>query len=144
MPLSQSAVQAVYDFGAPNVADAVLGWRVRANQGGKLRLKFERAVQDQSENPGNLTVSVQVAPALSTGQPGTFVATTAGANLEAITNEVVGLGQSKSYEILLRANVDRFVLVKASGGCRAQCIMDSDMTLDLWRTDDGNVDLTHV
>lgn len=144
MPKSQIAHQATYDFNAPATADTVLGFRVRANQGGKVRLKFQRAVSDQSENPGNMTFSVQVAPALNTGEPGTFIATTAAANLEAITNEVVGLGQDKSYEILLRANVDRFMLVKASGGVRAQLIMDSDMILDQWRTSQGKPALTEV
>jgi len=144
MPLTQVATRAVFDFGAPVTADAMLGFRVRANQGAKVRLKFERAVQDQSENPGNMTFSVQVAPAQASGEPGTFIATTAALHLEAITNETLGLGQSKSYEILLRPNVDRFMLVKAAGGCRVQLIVESDRILDQWRSLGGNVALTHV
>jgi len=142
MPLTRIK-PAVYDIGAPATADAEIGWKVRANMGGKIRIKVERAVQDQGEATGNMTFSVQVAPATA-GQPGTFVATTAGANLEAITNEVVGMGQSKSYEILIRPNVDRFVLFKASGGCRAQVIVEHDDIMDLWQTDDGKTTLVHV
>lgn len=144
MPMTQTAKQSTYDIGAPNTADAMIGWRTRKNRGGKVRIKVERAVQDQSENPGNMTFSVQVAPAQADGTPGTFIATTAALNLEAITNETVGLGQSKSYEILIGANRDAFVLFKASGGCRAQVHIEHDDLLDNWQTDDGLPKLTHV
>lgn len=144
MPLTQTATTSTYDIGAPATANAVLGWRVRKNRGGKIRIKVERAVSDQDQNPGNMTFSVQVAPALASGQPGTFIATTSARNLEAITNEVVGLGQSKSYEILLGANVDAFVLLKAAGGCRAQVLVEHDDLLDNWNTDDGMTTLVEV
>lgn len=144
MPMTQTAVQSTYDIGAPNTADAMLGFRVRKNRGGKIRIKVERAVQDQSENPGNMTFSVQVAPATAAGEPGTFIATTSAANLEAITNEVVALGTGKSYEILLRPNVDAFMLFKAAGGCRAQVLIEHDDLLDLWRTTAGLSNLTQV
>lgn len=146
MPKSQVAAQAVYDFNAPNTADAVIAWRVRNNQGGKVRLKFTRPVTtpDPAADSRTLTVSLQVAP-LSAGAPGTFIATTAANNIAAVTNETITQqGIERSFEILLRPNVDAFLLVKASGGCRGQVIIDSDVGLDLWRSSGGLPAVTHV
>lgn len=144
MPANQVASKSNYDLGAPGVANAMLGWRVRKNRGGKVRVLVTRDVQDQTEATGNATFSIQVAPALATGLPGTFIATTAALNLEAVTNEVVGLGQTKSYEILLGANRDAFMLIKAAGGCRMQVQLEHDDMLDLWNTTAGLPALTEV
>lgn len=144
MPSNQVASKSNYDIGAPATANAMLGWRVRKNRGGKVRLLVTRDVQDQTENPGNMTFSVQVAPAQASGQPGTFIATTAALNLAAVTNEVVGLGQTKAYEILLGSNRDAFVLFKASGGCRAQVQIEHDDLLENWNTSGGLPALTEV
>ena len=144
MPMTQVASKSNYDVGFPATADAVLGWRVRPNRGGKITIKVERAVSDQSQDPGDATYSVQVAPAQASGEPGTFIATTAALNLEAVTNATVGLGQSKTHEILVRPNVDRFVLLKGAGGCRVQVQIEHDDLLDQWRTSAGMPALTQI
>lgn len=153
MPQTQSAVRGVYDFSAPSVEGVTdIGFRVRNNRGGKVQLRFENPItntgaDNASFNPNeakDMTVSVQVAPALASGLPGTFVATTAAANLEAVTDEVVGPGQFKDFTILLRPGLDVFVLVTSSGGTRGQLIVTGDDLWDRWRTEDGLVDLTAV
>lgn len=143
MPANQVASKSHYDIGAPATANAMEGWRVRKNRGGKVRVLVTRDVMDPPES-GNVTFSMQVAPAQASGQPGTFIATTSGNNLEAITNEVVGPGQTKSYEILIRPNIDAFVLFKCSGGARVQLQLEHDDLLDKWNTVAGLPALTEV
>lgn len=159
MPSTQTALRAVYDFGAPSVEGIVLGFRVRNNAGGKLELLVENPISSRPATPGfeltglqqPFTYSIQVAPiVLATGLPGTFIATTAALNLEAITDVVVGAGQNNSHTLLLGANRDAFVLLVASGGARGQLQVVGDEKWDLWRTVNplgsggGTPDLTPV
>jgi len=150
MPATQTALRAVYDFGAPSVEAIVLGFRVRANMGGKLELLFENPVSARPATPGffetplPFTYSIQVAPALATGLPDTFIATTAANNLEAVTDVVCNPGENNSHTLLIRPNIDSFVLVVASGGARGQMQVVGDNILDLWRTVDGVVELTPI
>lgn len=159
MPLTQAAVRAVYDFDAPAAEGLAgqLGFRVRNQQGGKLELIFENPVSSRPATPGfaatglqqSITYSIQVAPALASGLPDTFVDTTAADNLEAVVDVVVGAGQRNAHTVLLRPGVDAFVLVVASGGARGQMQVVGDDLWDLWRTANttfgrGKPDLTPV
>jgi hypothetical protein len=159
MPLTQSAVRAVYDFGAPSAEGIVLGFRVRNQMGGKLNLIVENPISSRPATPGfentglqlPFTYSIQVAPVVAaTGLPDTFADTSAAANLEAVVDVVATPGCHNSHTILLRPNVDAFVAVIASGGARGQLIVDNDHILDLWRTTNpagdggGTPDLTPV
>ena len=159
MPLTQAALRAVYDFDAPSSEGLAgqLGFRVRTNQGGKLELVFENPVSSRPATPGfentglqqPITYSIQVAPADANGDPGTFVDTTAAANLEVVVDVVVGAGQRNAHTILLRPGIDAFVLVTASGGARGQMQVVGDDLWDLWRspntkTGRGKPDVTPV
>jgi len=159
MPSTQAALRAVYDFDAPAVEGLAgqLAFRVRTNQGGKVQLTFENSVSSRPLTQGDatsglqqpITYSVQVAPALADGTPDTFVDTASATNLEAVVDIVVGAGQSREHTILLRPNVDAFVLVTASGGARGQLVVVGDEKWDLWRspntkTGRGKPDVTPV
>ena len=157
MPQTQTAIRAVYDFGAPSAEGLVLGFRVRNQKGGKIELLVENPISARPATPGDatsglqqpITYSIQVAPALATGLPGTFIATTVALNLEAVTDVVVGAGQSNSHTLLLGAGRDAFVLMVASGGERGQLQVVGDDIWDLWRTANtttgrGAPDLTPV
>jgi len=145
MPSTQTALRAVYEFGAPSAEGLVLGFRVRNNAGGKLELLVENPVSSRPATPGfentglqqPITYSIQVAPVLGTGLPGTFADTTAADNLEAVVDVVVGPGQNNSHTILLRPDVDAFVLMVASGGARGQLQVVGDEKWDLWRSADA-------
>lgn len=146
MPQTQVAVRAVIDFEAPAVARAVVGFRTRNNRGGKVHLHFENPITDTGQNPTqgnpneakNLVVSVQRAPATADGEPGTFTATTAALNLEAVTGVTIGPGQSRDYTILVRPGQDVFLALLASGGTRGQLIITGDDILDRWRAPEGS------
>ena len=140
MPNLQSGVVSNYDFGAGAAEAALVGWRVRNNAGGKVKIVVE---VDGAES-GTLTYSMQVAPALASGLPDTFVDTTAALNLEAVVDETVGPAQNRSHEILLRPGQDAFLLLIGSGSIRGRVQLRSDSVLDLWRTADGVVELTPV
>ena len=152
MPSTQTALRAVYDFGAPSAEGIVLGFRLRANQGGKFELLVENPISSRPATPGfelsglqvPITYSIQVAPVDGDGLPGTFIATTAALNLEAITDVVVGAGQNNAHTLLLKPGIDVFVLMVASGGARGQLQVIGDEKWDLWRTSDGTVELTPV
>jgi hypothetical protein len=144
MPLTQAAVRAVYDFDAPATEGLAgqLGFRVRKNAGGKVELIFENPISSRPATPGfpatgvqaSITYSIQVAPALASGLPDTFADTAAAANLEAVVDVVVGPGQRNAHTVLLRPNIDAFVLVVARGGARGQMQVIGDDIWDLWRT----------
>lgn len=142
MPSTQTALRAVYDFGAPSAEGLVLGFRLRNQMGGKLELLVENPISSRPATPGfentglqqPITYSIQVAPDDGTGAPDTFVDTTAADNLEAVVDVVVGPGQNNAHTILLRPGVDQYVLVVASGGARGQLQVIGDEKWDLWRT----------
>jgi hypothetical protein len=142
MPSTQTALRAVYDFGAPSAEGIVLGFRLRNQMGGKLELLVENPISSRPATPGfensglqvPITYSIQVAPDDGTGQPDTFLATTAALNLEAITDVVVGPGQNNAHTLLLKPGVDAYVLMVASGGARGQLQVVGDEMWDLWRT----------
>lgn len=157
MPSTQTALRAVYDFGAPSAEGIVLGFRTRNQTGGKLELLVENPVSSRPGTPGfpgdavqqPFTYSIQVAPAQADGTPGTFIATTAALNLEAITDVVVGAGQNNAHTLLLKPGVDVFVLMVASGGARGHLQVVGDEKWDLWRTANttlgrGKPDMTPV
>lgn len=139
MPQIQVACRAVIDFEAPVVETGVVGFRLREALGGKVHLHFINPITDTGQNPtqGNpneaktLTYSVQVAPA-SSGVPGTFVDTSAALNLDAVVDETLGPGQDRSHTILLRPELDKFLLLVVSGGTRGQVIVEHDDILDRW------------
>jgi len=158
MPATQTALRAVYEIGAPNAEGIVLGFRVRNQQGGKLELLVENPISSRPATPGfentglqqPFTYSIQVAPALATGLPDTFVDTTAADNLEAVVDVVATPGCNNSHTVLMRPGVDVFVLMVASGGARGQLQVVGDQIWDLWRTVNpagsggGTPDLTPV
>lgn len=157
MPSTQTALRAVYDFGAPSAEGIVLGFRTRNQTGGKLELLVENPISSRPATPGDatsglqqdFTYSIQVAPALADGTPDTFVDTAAANNLEAVVDVVATAGCSNSHTILLRPGVDAFVLVVASGGARGQLQVVGDEKWDLWRTANtttgrGKPDMTPV
>lgn len=147
MPSSNTGRNALYDFEAPAIETAVLGFRLRDNRGGKFLLRFLNPITDTGQNPTfgdnvsqarNLTVSLQRAPA-SSGVPGTFTDSSAALNGEAIVDVVIGPGQSRDYTVILRPEVDKFVLIAASGATRGQMIVvDGDSEWDRWRAPEGS------
>lgn len=112
MPKTQSAQVAVYDFGAVPTAgapgDVVLKFSCRF--GGKLDLRFENADGEQ-----DITVAAEVSPDNSS-----YSATTAAVNNAAVTAEVIKRKTSRAFEINMRAGVDKFLRIRASGSARGQ------------------------
>lgn len=102
----QSAQVSVADFGAPNVSAPVLVFQARS--GGNVSLTFENPVANT-----DLTVAVQVSV-----DNVTYAATTAPNNLEAVTAVVVAPRVRKDFTINLRAGIDNYFRVVASGGVR--------------------------
>ena len=130
MPNLQTAVVLNEDFGAPAAEAAVLAFRTRDGQGGKL----EVVVEMDAGNTGTLTYSLQVAPADASGNPGTFVDTAAATNLEAVVDETLTPGTRNSHTIIVRPGVDAFLLLVASGSTRGRLQLRGDFILDRWRT----------
>lgn len=112
MPRTQAAHVPTYQFGAPDVAgapgDVVLMFEVR--QGGRQELRFEASDAEE-----DVTVSVEVSETLPT-----WAATTAAANVEAVTNEVIKPRTSRNFTVMLRPGKDNFMRVRATGGDRGE------------------------
>ena len=125
MPQLQSAQVANYDFGAPNVAgapgDVVL--RFTLQRGGKLDFSFANPVGD-----ADFLASVEVS-----ADGVTYAATTVANNTLAITNASIRRKHAAlGFSISLRANLDRFLRIRASGGARGEVqIRDQGCGLDI-------------
>ena len=112
MPRTQAAHVPTYQFGAVSVpgapGDEVL--KFETFQGGRQQLRFEA-----SDAENDVTVSVEVS------EDGvSFNATTVANNLTAVTNEVILPRTSREFTVLLRAGLDNFMRVRASGGDRGE------------------------
>lgn len=112
MPQAQVAQGSFYDFGAPAASGQVLKFKVRPNAGGVLDFTFEAPDAD-----ADVTVSVQTAETTA-GDPGDFAATTSGKHGAAITSEVIKPRTNRTFRIVLRPGVDKWVRVLASGSDR--------------------------
>lgn len=112
MPRTQAAHVPTYQFGAGAVSgapdDVVL--RFEVFQGGRQELRFESADAEE-----DVTVSVEVS------EDGTsWNATTAANNNEAVTNEVIKPRTSRNFTVMLRAQKDLFMRVRAIGSDRCE------------------------
>jgi hypothetical protein len=110
MPLIQSAQVATFDFGAPTVAATVA--RFRVGRGGEVDFTF----LNDGENP--LTVSIEVS-----SDDSTYAATTDANNGKAVTNLVVPVKVTPTKSVLLRADIDKYFRIVASGATRFQMQM---------------------
>jgi hypothetical protein len=108
MPSSQTAHIDTFDFGAPVALTAVKDWKVRADEGGNIYIRFENAEGD-ADGVVSLLVSADDT---------TYTATTATNNLVAVTTETIAQKTFKDFTINMRAGTDKYLRLSASGGCR--------------------------
>ncbi len=106
MPGIQSAQVASFEFGAPIVLADVAVFRVHRGGG-----KIEVLVDNFGDYP--LVFTLEVSP-----DGITYVATTTGNNIVAITAAALPAKTHISYEPLLRAETDKYFRLRASGGGR--------------------------
>lgn len=108
MPLPQAASLAVFPFGATGSGNPVAGNRVlrfKTDVPGKYAFRFSSPEAD------TITASIRVS-----ADDTTYNATTSGNNLVAVTNVSIPPKTNKVYEVLLRADTDKYVDVIATGG----------------------------
>lgn len=108
MPRTQVGQVSSYPFGAPAATGTVLVFKSRDRTGGPVNFLFETPDAD-----GDITVSVEVSP-----DGITYVATTAGHHGVAVTAEVILPRTRRDFTVALRATVDNFVRIRASGSDR--------------------------
>lgn len=126
MPQGQVAQGSHYPFGAPAALADVLMFKAKGNSGGRVVMTFE--APDATKN---LTVSVEVSD-----DGTTFVPTTAGENLTAVTAEVIKPRTQRTFEVLLRATTDKWMRIRASGSDRGGVTIKGNEFLDLMNIED--------
>lgn len=101
-----------------SASESVLKFTIKF--GGKLHLVFSNPVQGSdgfartTEGP-SMTVSVTVSP-----DDITYSATTSSNNGAAVTGVAIPAAQSKEFVVIMRAGIDKFMRVAATGGTRGQ------------------------
>ena len=118
MPISNVGSVDHYPFGAPASAATVLKFRVK--QGGSIAVRLSA-----EESETDLTMSVQVSADNST-----YNATTAALNGTAVTDTSVPARTFKDVAVKLRAGVDLYMRVLASGSGKGACQIRHDGILE--------------